>query len=122
MKNVKTRMEEQISRLFGNFLKEQLGEHATSVKTYLSSNTFTIRSDNCFAAGEKKLVQNEKYWQLLKEVKSREFEQVESVLKEKLTELTGCQVLNIYSIMGQDGARLGFFILQENLENKLLKK
>jgi len=121
MKNVKTEMEEEISRLFANFIKEQLGEHSTSVKTYLSSNTFTIRSDNCFAAGEKKLIQNEKHWQLLKEVKSREFEQVEPVLKEILKELIGCQILNIYSIVGQDGVRFGFFILQENLENKLLK-
>lgn len=49
MKNVKIEMEAQISRLFGNFLKEQLGEHVSSVKTYLSSNTFTIRSDDCLA-------------------------------------------------------------------------
>ncbi|MBC8186074.1 DUF2294 family protein [candidate division KSB1 bacterium] len=121
MKNFKTEMEQQISKLFDNFLKKQLGEHATSIMTYLAGNTFTVRSDNCFAAGEKKLIQHEKHWQLLKEVKSREFEKVEPVLKDQLKELTGCQVLNIYSIVGLDGTRLGFFILKENLEKKLLK-
>jgi len=121
MRRFKTEMENNISRAFDNFLKEQLGEHATSVTTYLSGHMLTVRADNCLAPGEQKLVQNEKHWQLLQEVKARQFEKVKPLLKQQLQELTGCKILKIYSLVGQDGNRFEVFTLSENLENKLQK-
>lgn len=121
MQKIKTEIEKQISRVVADFLNEQLGEHASSVTTLLSGNMFSVRADNCLAPGEKKLVQNEKHWYLLQEVKTRQFEKVKPLLKEQLEELTDCKILNIYSIVGQDGVRFEFFTLSQNLENKLLK-
>jgi len=82
---------------------------------------FTVRADNCLAPGEQRFVQNEKYWQLLQEVKSRQFEKVKPLLKACLEELTGCKILNIYSIVSQDGVRFEVFTLSDNLESKLSK-
>ncbi len=121
MSRFKTEMEDNISRAFDNFLKEQLGEYATSVTTYLSGNMFTVRADDCLAPGEQRLVQNEKHWQLLQEVKTRQFEKVKPLLKERLEELTGCKILKIYSLVGQDGNRFEVFTLSDNLENRLSK-
>ena len=54
MSRFKIEMENNISCAFENFLKEQLGEHATSVTTYLSGNMLTVSADNCLAPGETK--------------------------------------------------------------------
>ena len=121
MRRFKHELEQEISAVFFNFLQEQLGEHAASVTTFLSGNTFTVRADNCLAPGEQRLVQNEKHWQLLQEVKTRQFEKVKPLLKQQLEELTGCKILNIYSIVGQDGVRFEVITLSKNLENKLPK-
>ena len=121
MSRFKTEIEDNISRAFNNFQIEQLGEHPTLVTTYLSGNMFTVRADNCLAPGEQRFVQNEKYWQLLQEVKSRQFEKVKPLLKACLEELTGCKILNIYSIVSQDGVRFEVFTLSDNLESKLSK-
>lgn len=121
MSRFKTELEDNISRAFNNFQKEQLGEHATLVTTYLSCNMLTVRADNCFAPGEQKLVQNEKHWQLFQEVKARQFEKVKPLLKQQLQELTGCKIFKIYSLVGQDGNRFEVFTLSENLESKLQK-
>ncbi len=119
MSRFKTEMEDNISRALERFLREQLGEHATSVTTYLLGNMFTVRADNCLAPAEQELGQNEQHWRLLQEGKARQFEQVKPLLQEQLEKLTGCEILNIYSIVGQDGVRFEFFTLSDNLENKL---
>jgi len=113
-------MEKQISKIFENFQKTQLGENADTVKTYLASNTFTIRSASCLAKGEQKRMMKKKHCPLLKEVKEQEFEKVKPLLKKQIEELTHCTIININSILWQDGTRLGFFIMKENLEKKLL--
>ncbi|MFQ6113784.1 MAG: Na-translocating system protein MpsC family protein [bacterium] len=122
MQKFKTEIEKEISRVVADFLNEQLGEYATSVTTLVSGNMFSVRADNCLAPSEIQLGQNEKHWHLLQEVKARQFDKVKPLLKEQLEELTGCKILNIYSIVGQDGVRFEFFTLSQNLENKLLKK
>jgi uncharacterized protein YbcI len=120
LKNIKKEMEKKISRIFGNFQKTQLGENADTVNTYLASNTLTIRSARCLAKGELKLMMEKKHWRLLKDAKEQEFEKVKPILKKHLEELTNCTILNIQSILGMDGSRLGFIITKENLEKKLL--
>ena len=121
MSRFETETGDIISRAVDNFLREQMGEHATSVTTYLSGKMFTVRADNCLAPGEQNLVQNEKHWQLFQDVKTQQFEKVKPLLKERLEELTGCKILNVYSIVSQDGVRFEVFTLSENLENELSK-
>ncbi len=119
MSKAKKEMENNISRVFANFLKEQLGEPATSVTTYLSGNMFTVRADNCLAPGEHRLVQDEKHWRLLQEAKTRQFEKVEPLLKQHIEELTGCKILHLYSTVERDGVRFEVLSLSDNLENRL---
>ena len=122
MRKFKSELEQDISAVLSNFLHEQLGERAVSVKTFLSGNVFTVRADSCLAPGELVLLQSKENWQLLQEVKMRQFQEVQPLLKQQLEELTGCTILNIHSMVGQDGIRFEFFTLSENLENKLLKQ
>ena len=117
MSKFKTELIEQINRLFENFLRQQLGEHATSVTTLLSGNMFTVRADNCLSPAERDLMQNQKHSQLLQEFKARQFKKVEPLLKEQLETLMGIKILNIYSMVGQDGVRFEFLILDEDIEN-----
>jgi uncharacterized protein YbcI len=121
MRNLKTEMEEEISAIAAIFFKEQLGENHSSVATFLSGNMFTVRATNCLAPGEQKLMEQEKNWNLLQEVKSQQFEKVKPLLKERLEKITGCEVVSIYSMVGKDGVRFEIVTLSENLEDKLLK-
>lgn len=121
MRKFKHELEQEISAVFSNFLREQLGEHAASIQTFLSGNMLTVRAINCLAPGEQQLAQNHQHWKLLQETKTREFNQVESLLKEMLEKVTGCQVENIYSMFGQNGVRFEVVTLSDNLERKLLK-
>jgi uncharacterized protein YbcI len=62
-------MEEKISRLFSDFLVDQLGERATSVKTFLAGSMFTIPAKNCLTPGEKSHMGNEEHRMLPHDVK-----------------------------------------------------
>ena len=121
MRRFKHELEQEINAVFSNFLQEQLGQHATSVQTFLSGNMLTVHALNCLAPGEQQLAQSQQHWKLLQETKTREFNQVESLLKEMLEKVIGCQVQNIYSMLGRDGVRFEVVTLSDNLEKKLLK-
>jgi len=112
---------QEISDVFSKFLHEQFGEHAASVITYISGTMFTIHAANCFAPGEQDLVQNNENWQLLQEVKIRQYDEVEPLLTEQFEELTDCKISGIYSMVCQDGGRFIVIKLSQNLENKLNK-
>lgn len=120
MSKFKTELVERINRFFENFLEQQLGEHVTSVTTFLDGDMFTVRADNCLCPAERDLMQNQKHSQLLQEFKARQFEKVEPMLKEQLETLIGNKILSIYSVVGQDGVRFEFLTLDANLENKLI--
>lgn len=117
MKKSKAELEKEISHLMADFLDQQMGEHASSVDAFLSGNTVTVRATNCLSPGERNFVQNEKDWHLLKEFKNQQFEQVKLQLKERLEQITDCEVLNIVSVVGQDGMRFEVVTLSQNFEN-----
>jgi uncharacterized protein YbcI len=117
MKKSKAVLEKEISHLMADFLDRQLGEHAGAVDTFLSGNTVTVRATNCLSPGERSLVQNEQDWHLLQELKNQQFERVKLQLKEQLEQITDCEVLNIVSIVGQDGMRFEVVTLSKNFEN-----
>jgi uncharacterized protein YbcI len=117
MEKSKAVLEQEISHLMADFLDQQLGEHASSVDTFLSGNTVTVRATNCLSPGERNLVQNEQDWHLLQEFKNRQFERVKLQLKERLEQITDCEVLNLVSVVGQDGMRFEVVTLSKNFEN-----
>jgi hypothetical protein len=87
------------------------------VDVFLSGNTITVRATNCFSPGERDLVQNEQDWHLLREFKNQQFERVKLQLKEQLEQITDCEVLNIVSVVGQDGMRFEVVTLSKNFGN-----
>lgn len=103
--------------IMADFLDRQMGEHAGAVETFLAGDTITVRATNCLSPGERNLVQNEQDWHLLREFKSQQFEHVKLQLKEQLEQITDCEVLNIVSVVGQDGMRFEVVTLSKNFEN-----
>jgi heat shock protein HtpX len=119
MTGSKADLERQISHLVSEFLQFQLGENAGSVLTLLKSNAVAVRATDCLAPLEKKLAQNEDDWRLLQNFKSRQFVHTQSLLKQKLEEMTGAEVLSIVTTVDPDGLRWEVFTFSEDLEKKL---
>ena len=117
MKKTKAELENEISASVADFLNEQMGEHAHSVTAFLSGNTVTVRATHCLAPGEKMLVRDEESWRLFKELKNQQFEKVKSYLQERLEKITASKVLDMESVLGQNGVRFELFTLNRNLES-----
>jgi uncharacterized protein YbcI len=116
MREFRKGIEEEISRLFSNFLIEQLGEHPASVRTIMSGSVLAVRAENCLVTAEQNLLQNKEHWSLFEEVKNRQFEKAKPSLKKQMEAAICCRILNDDSVLTQDGVRLVFFIINENLE------
>jgi uncharacterized protein YbcI len=121
MRKRKTELEQEISDVFCRFLREQLGEHATSVQTFLSENMLTVRALDCLAPAEQQCARNQQHWKLIQETKMLEFNKVKPVLLKTLAQVTSCEVVKISSLFEQDGVRLEVVTLSDNLERKLLQ-
>jgi uncharacterized protein YbcI len=121
MRTVRHELEQEICDVFSNFFQEQLGEHTTSVQVFLCENILTVRALNYLAPGEQQLAQHHQHWKLLQEIKTLEFIEVKHLLVETLETVISCEVLDIYSLFGQDGVRFEVVTLGDNLEKKLLK-
>lgn len=117
MNNSKTILQQKISALVADFLKQQLGEHAGSVETFLSGNLVTVYARDCFSPGEQALASNESDWRLFHQFKSQQFDSVKFLLKERLEEITGCEVCDIVSAIGPNGMRFEAITLDKNIDN-----
>ncbi len=118
MRSTTTDMESQIQTLMGDFFQEQMGENASSITTFLSGNMLTVRAENSLSPAEKKLAGDRKNWSLLQELKNQEFAKVKSLLKDRLEEMAGCNVLNISSMVEPDGIRYEIITFSENVESR----
>ncbi|MDZ7269023.1 MAG: DUF2294 domain-containing protein [candidate division KSB1 bacterium] len=116
MNNATAALARQISALVADFLNQQLGEHAAAVETFLSGNLVTVRASDCFAPGERALARNETDWRLFHQFKSQQFESVKWLLKERLEEITGCEVRDLVSALGPDGMRFAVVTLNKSIE------
>ena len=121
MTTSKPEMEQRLGALISGFLQSQLGESATSVFTLLAGNTVAVRAHDCLTPVEKQLAQNESDWRLLQHFKTQQFEHVQPMLKRKLEEVTGAEVLHIVTTVGKDGLRFEVVTFSEDLERKLLE-
>ncbi len=109
MKKTKAELENDISVSVADFLNEQMGEHARSVTAFLSGNTITVRATNCLSPGEKMLVRDEESWRLFREFKNQQFEKVKPQLQARLEKVTTSKILDIVSVLGQNGVRFELF-------------
>lgn len=117
MKKTKAELENEISASVAGFLDEQMGEHARSVTAFLSGNTITVRATHCLSPGEKMLVRDEEGWRLFKEFKNQQFETVKSHLQARLEKVTASKVLDVVSVLSQNGVRFELVTLNRNFES-----
>lgn len=117
MKKTKAELEKAISASVADFLDKQMGEHARSVIAFLSGNTVTVRATHCLSPGEKLLVRDEESWRLFKEFKNQQFEKVKPQLQARLEEVTASKILDIVSVLGQNGVRFELVTLNRHFEN-----
>lgn len=119
MTTAKVALETRINTLMTNFLQSQLGERASTVRTLLAGNAIAVRATDCLTPVEKQLAQNESDWHLLQHFKTQQFGHVQPMLKQKLEEVTGAEVLNIVSSVDKEGLRFEVFTFKEDLEKRL---
>lgn len=116
MKKTKAELENAISVSMADFLDEQLGEHARSVTAFLSGNTVTVRAIDCLAPAEMTLAHDETNWRLLLEFKTLQFEKVKPQLQARLEKIIGSEVLDLVSVLGQNGVRFELVTFSRHLE------
>jgi uncharacterized protein YbcI len=117
MQKSKAELEQQISRCMAEFLSEQLGERARSVAAFLSGDTLTVRASHCLAPGERLLVRDVQSWQLFQEFKNQQYEKVKPQLQERLEQITASKVLDIISVLGQNGMRFDIITLNKHFDS-----
>lgn len=117
MKKTKAELENEISLSVAGFLDEQMGEHARTVTASLSGNTVTVRATHCLSPGEKLLVRDAESWRLFQEFKNQQFEKVKPHLQARLEKVTASKILDMVSVLGQNGVRFELVTLSRNFES-----
>lgn len=119
----KKKLEADISAAFIKFHRDLLGRGPQEAKTYIVQDMVITRFKGVLTVEEKHLVGNEKgkilvkkMRQVLREMYSRDFEEI-------VESLTGCKVLSSYSdISTKMGERIEVFIVDKDLEKYLEQK
>ncbi|WHY76879.1 DUF2294 domain-containing protein [Neobacillus sp. WH10] len=117
------RMEAEISAAFIKFQRDLLGRGPQEAKTYIVQDMVITRFKGVLTTEEKHLVSHEKgkmlvkkMRQVLREMYSRDFEEI----VEKITE---CKVLSSHSdISTKTGERIEVFIVDKDLQKYLEQK
>jgi uncharacterized protein YbcI len=115
-KQQKTDIEEKINELVSDFHREQLGENASSTRTCVHENVFSVCAVDCLTPAEKILIRNESDWMLFQESKAKQYLSVKGQLKNLLESSFGFEIQNLYSILDKSGIRFELAILSESLE------
>jgi uncharacterized protein YbcI len=117
MNKSKAELEQAISACVAFFLDEQMGEHARAVTAHLSGDTVTVRATGCLAPGERTFVHDEQGWRMFQQFKDQQFRKVRPQLEEQLEKLTASKVLEIVSVLDQNGIRVEVVTLSRSFEN-----
>ncbi len=117
MQKSKAEVEKEISHYMAHFLSEQLGERPRAVAAFLSGDTVTVRASHCLAPGERLFVRDVQSWQLFQEFKNLQYEKVKPQLQERLEQITASKVIDIVSVLGQNGMRFDVITLNRHFES-----
>lgn len=117
MNKSKAELEQAISACVAFFLDEQMGERARAVTTHLSGDTAMVQAIGCLAPAERSLALDEQGWRLFQQFKDQQFEKVRPQLEARLEKITASKVLNILSVLGQNGIRVEVVTLNRSFES-----
>lgn len=121
MREYRAEIKEEISKIFGDFLNEELGKKPASVIPLIQGNIITVYAMDCLTPAERNLLENDRHHKLLQELKTLEFERAKAILKKRMEEILNCRVEKIYSTLGKDGIRFLHITLCEEFINKKQK-
>lgn len=118
MLEYKAEINEEISKIVGDFLNEELGKKAASVIPLIQGNMIAVYATDCLTPAERNLLGNNENFKLLQELKTEEFECVKPILKDGLEKILDRRVNKINSTIGKDGIRFLHITLCDDFINK----
>jgi uncharacterized protein YbcI len=106
----------EVENIYKDLLAEQWGERIKIVMTSILDNTLSIQAESCLTPGEQNLIQDEKSWHLLNEMKTRAFEIIKPLLINSLEEKTNCRIKRVHSFIDKQGFRYELITFSQNIE------
>ena len=120
--NEKAVMETNISNAFIKFQRSLIGRGPQETRTYILEDMVLIRLRGVLTVEESHLAKSEKGRQVVKEMRQILRETFSAEAENLISQLTGFTVISSHSdISTKTGERIEMFILDGNLEKKLLR-
>ena len=115
----KPELGEELREITARFLNQKLGEFPTSLQAKLWDNMCIIRAVNALAPAEAKLIENNSAdSQPFQNFIIRQFEEVKHILKIKLENAAGSDVLGMDFLIGKNNTQLLIVTFSARLQNK----
>lgn len=117
LKNMsKGQLEDQISKKFMRFEREFLGRGPINVKTDIIRDMILIRLEGVLTRAEIELAKDLEGIIMIKSMRSKLLENGRDYLKQIITEVTGCNILNLHTdISTRSGDRVILIIVDKHL-------
>lgn len=117
LKNMsKGQLEDQISKKFMQFEREFLGRGPINVKTDIIRDMILIRLEGVLTRAEIELAKDLEGIIMIKSMRSKLLENGRDYLKQIITEVTGCNILNLHTdISTRSGDRVILIIVDKHL-------
>jgi len=117
LKNIsKGQLEDQISKKFMQFEREFLGRGPINVKTDIIRDMILIRLEGVLTRAEIELAKDLEGIIMIKSMRSKLLENGRDYLKQIITEVTGCNILNLHTdISTRSGDRVILIIVDKHL-------
>ena len=106
MENLKKEIIIKMNKSAKKFVTEQLAENSTFMRINFGNELLVIHISRSLWPAEQRLNRRIEDLIVFQEFKTRQFEEVEDILKSELEELSGCKILKIESILCKDNSRI----------------
>jgi len=111
-------LEAAISKRMVQFEKEHIGRGPSDVRTHIFEDVIFVRLQGILTRAEVRMVGTAEGHRFIKEMRRHLMETSHDELVELITELTGGQVVNLYTDLSpQSGEEIIVFTLDQNLED-----
>jgi uncharacterized protein YbcI len=118
-KMTKGQIEAKISEAMVKFEKEFMGRGPNETVTYIIKDIIFIRLKGVLTPAEEQLAKTAEGADLIKKTRVQLLEGAKLLLKNIITEITGCQIKSLHTdISTKTGERVIIFTLDQNLELK----
>jgi uncharacterized protein YbcI len=117
----KGQMESRISDALTRFEKEHLGRGPKEARSYIIQDMILVRLKGILTPAEENLASKEGGAHLIKDIRTRLIETSRTLIEQILKDVTGLTVISLHTdISSRSGERIFVFVLEANLEEKLI--